>query len=733
MSILSNKLDLSDLVEGKDYATAQVIVKFKPGIQQTAINEINAFKQSLGASVQSTTKTLGIECWTITGCSVADVIATCSKNPLIEYAEPNYLLSINTTIPNDPNFNQLWGLNNTGQTGGTVDADIDAPEAWDISTGNKVVVGVIDTGVDYTHADLKDNMWTNPGETPGNGIDDDGNGYVDDYYGYDFINNDGDPLDDHSHGTHVAGTIAAKGNNGIGVIGVAPQAKIMALKIFNANGNTDSFSAIKAIEYSTTMGVKLTNNSWGGGGYSQTLYDAIAAAGKAGQLFIASAGNSGRNNDTNPSYPGSYNLDNIIAVANTNQNDQLSGTSNYGSTSVDLGAPGSSIYSTIPGGGYGTKSGTSMAAPHVSGVAALVMSQNPGLSYLDVKNKILNSVDPIPALQGKTVSGGRLNAYKALTGGTTPSLTFSGDDFDPNIDNTQWSNITGAIANSKFAGKGNSLFFSNNATRNANSIGADVSKGGSLSFDLIFGNGSNGGENADDGEDVVLEYSLDGGSKWTLLKSYDTEAYTKWTTISEAIPTAAQTSNTSFRWRQLTNSGVGFDEWGLDNIKIAQTPSVPSPIFGTPGDDELNIFKGSALVFAGAGNDRVDASAGKGNNRLYGGEGDDTLFASVNDRLFGEDGDDILFAGDGSSLLNGGDGADQFWIATADLPSTANKITDFEAGIDVIGLGGLGVTFADLGITQVGNDALIRTLNTDLAIITGIQASTLTSNSFVFV
>ena len=733
MSILSKKLDLSDLVEGKDYTTAQVIVKFKPGIQQTAINEINAFKQSLGASVQSTTKTLGIECWTITGCSVADAIATCSKNPLIEYAEPNYLLSINTTIPNDPNFNQLWGLNNTGQTGGTLDADIDAPEAWDISTGNKVVVGVIDTGVDYTHADLKDNMWTNPGETPGNGIDDDGNGYIDDYYGYDFINNDGDPLDDHSHGTHVAGTIAAKGNNGIGVIGVAPQAKIMALKIFNANGNTDSFSAIKAIEYSTTMGVKLTNNSWGGGGYSQTLYDAIAAAGKAGQLFIASAGNSGSNNDTNPSYPASYNLDNIIAVANTNQNDQLSGTSNYGSTSVDLGAPGSSIYSTIPGGGYSFKSGTSMAAPHVSGVAALLFSQNPGLSYLDVKNKILNSVDPIPALQGKTVSGGRLNAYKALTGGTTPPLKFTGDDFDPNIDNTQWSSISGAIANSKFAGKGNSLFFSNNASRNANSIGADVSKGSSLSFDLIFGNGSNGGEDADAGEDVVLEYSLDGGSKWTLLKTYDTEAYTKWTTISEAIPQVAQTSNTSFRWRQLTNSGVGFDEWGLDNIKISQTPSVPSPIFGTPADDELNIFKASALVFAGSGNDRVDASAGKGNNRLYGGDGDDTLFASVNDRLFGEDGDDILFAGDGNSLLNGGDGADQFWIATADLPSAANKITDFEAGIDVIGLGGLGVTFADLSITQVGNDALIRTLNTDLAMITGIQASTLTSNSFVFV
>ena len=160
---------------------------------------------------------------------------------------------------------------------------------------------------------------------------------------------------------------------------------------------------------------------------------------------------------------------------------------------------------------------------------------------------------------------------------------------------------------------------------------------------------------------------------------------------------------------------------------------MPSPIFGTPADDELNIFKASALVFAGSCNDRVDASAGKGNNRLYGGDGDDTLFASVNDRLFGEDGDDILFAGDGNSLLNGGDGADQFWIATADLPSAANKITDFEAGIDVIGLGGLGVTFADLSITQVGNDALIRTLNTDLAMITGIQASTLTSNSFVFV
>ncbi|MEQ9355156.1 S8 family serine peptidase [Coleofasciculus chthonoplastes] len=430
--------NLNSLVEGTDYLSGQVIVKLKSGIEST---QMQTLPETLQASVLESTNTLGTQLWQLNGLSVAQAISMYSNHPLIEYIEPNYTISLNTTIPNDSDFNQLWGLNNTGQTGGIPDADIDAPEAWDSATGNNIVVGVIDTGVDYTHPELINNMWTNPGEIPGDGIDNDGNGYVDDYYGWDFINNDNNPFDDEGHGTHVAGTIAAEGNNNSGVIGVAPNAQIMALKIFNSNGTTSLFSEIQAIEYAIMMGANLTNNSWGGGGYSQGLYDAIAAAGQAGQLFIAAAGNGGfdgigDNNDVTPHYPSNYDLDNIICVAATDDCDNLASFSNYGVTSVDLGAPGVDIYSTIPGGGYASYNGTSMATPHVSGVAALIWSQNPHLSASEVKNQILSTVDPISSLQGNTVTGGRLNANNALDN-PPPSPVFG------EIHGSKWNDIDG--------------------------------------------------------------------------------------------------------------------------------------------------------------------------------------------------------------------------------------------------------------------------------------------------
>ena len=344
--------------------------------------------------------------------------------PSVKFAEPDYLVHTSTT-PDDSSFSNLWGMHNTGQTGGSADADIDAPEAWNLQTGNSdVIVAVIDTGVDYDHADLAANMWKNPGETgvdsngnskETNGIDDDGNGFTDDVYGYDFINNDADPDDnDHYHGTHCAGTIGGVGNNGQGVAGVVWNVKMMAIKFLGPSGGYTS-DAILSVEYATDMGAHLSSNSWGGGGFSQALKDAIDDAGANGALFVAAAGNSGRDTDSSSHYPSSYTSGNVISVAATDHNDGLASFSNYGATSVDLGAPGVSIYSTAPDDSYRSLSGTSMATPHVSGVIALLLSEFSSESLGEIKNRLLSSGDSISSLSGNTVTGKRLNAYKALT------------------------------------------------------------------------------------------------------------------------------------------------------------------------------------------------------------------------------------------------------------------------------------------------------------------------------
>ena len=369
-------------------------------------------------------KRLGVilaELWKISGVTVEQAILRFQTDPRIEFIEPNYIVYANETTPGDPEFEDLWGMHNTGQTGGKIDADIDAPEAWDTQTDcRNLVVGVIDTGGDYNHPDLQPNIWTSPGEIAGNGEDDDGNGFIDDVHGWDFVNNDNNPMDDHFHGTHVSGSIAAAGNNDRGVIGVCWGGQIMALKFLDNGGSGTTADAIEAIEYATMMkrdfgvNIRLTNNSWGGGGYSQALYIAIRASQEADMLFVAAAGNSSSNNDRQPHYPSSFDLDGIIAVAATDHNDNLSSLSNYGQTSVDLGAPGLSILSTITGGNYAYLNGTSMATPHVSGVIVLAWSLNLQISNLEIKNTILNAVDPVDSLRGITVTGGRVNAYKAV-------------------------------------------------------------------------------------------------------------------------------------------------------------------------------------------------------------------------------------------------------------------------------------------------------------------------------
>ncbi len=362
---------------------------------------------------------------------VPQAIAKFRAMPGVVYAEPNYVVHTSTT-PNDPSFGLLWGMNNTGQTvngvAGTANADIKATAAWGIFTGDpNFVVADIDTGLNMTHPDIAANVWTNPGEIAGNGIDDDGNGHIDDIHGWNFVSGNNNPTDDNGHGTHTAGTIGAVGNNGVGVTGVAWQCKIVPLKFLNSAGSGYIADAVLAVQYCTGKGIKVSNNSWGGGGFSQSMYDAITAARSVNHLFIAAAGNSGLNIDSSPSYPASYNLDNIIAVAATDSRDLRASFSNYGAISVDIGAPGVNILSTY-GTGYAYLNGTSMATPHVTGVTVLVYGRNPTWSYSQVRTQILGTARPASSLAGITVTGGIVNAFAALGGSggnTAPSVSIS--------------------------------------------------------------------------------------------------------------------------------------------------------------------------------------------------------------------------------------------------------------------------------------------------------------------
>lgn len=616
------------VAEEAEYVPGEVLVKFKDSVDVRTMQDIHTFMK---AKKRREFKKHRIHHLKLSKeMSVEEAVRRYREDPNVEYAEPNYIVHM-AVIPGDTSFGQLWGLHNTGQSGGTPDADIDAPEAWDIETGNSndIVIAVVDTGVAYNHPDLVNNIWTNPDESVGDansdgfpgiaGVDDDGdglidedsdgrepwdagytndlvndddeNGYPDDIYGWDFVDEDGEPLDLNGHGTHVAGTIAAQGNNGQGITGVMWNARIMSVRFLGLTGSGSTADAILAIDYASDNGAQVMNNSWGGGGYSQALKEVIDAS-SAVMVFAAGNSDPGKNNDSSPFYPASYDSPHIISVAATDDDDNLAGFSNYGATTVDLGAPGVSIYSTIPqytygaptivydslgfesssgplpqqvwdrggtnstweittggkcisncledspGGNYsgdtwayyttpvnsfikgnrymlsfnwrgvlepgdwldiiyshngtswnwidyrtGTQPdftpysadytavaqtfdsfyfgfridsnssdisdgvyiddvkmtrediiidpdgytytnfrGTSMATPHVSGVAGLILADNPNLTNLQVKDLILNNVDPVPDLSCKVLTGGRLNAHKALLNPDPPNL-----------------------------------------------------------------------------------------------------------------------------------------------------------------------------------------------------------------------------------------------------------------------------------------------------------------------
>lgn len=352
---------------------------------------------------------------------------------------PNWAV-FTTAAANDSYARLQWAISN-----------MNLPAAWDHTTGrtdNQALVLVIDTGVDYSHPDLYANMWRNPGETPGNGIDDDRNGFVDDVHGINTITRTGDPFDDNGHGTHVAGIIAASGNNGRGIVGVNWNAKIVAAKFLSATGSGSVANAITALNYGIALkaaghNLVVTNNSWGGGSYSSALASAISAASNAGILFVASAGNSAANNDTTATYPANYDYPNVISVASITSSNTLSSFSNYGATAVDIAAPGSSIYSTYPNSRYASLSGTSMAAPQVSGLALLAQSVCDGkLSVAGMKTALLSGSTRNNNLKGfvkDTLSAngeGTVLSAKGLCPAETPTAIPSADPTQPSDTST---------------------------------------------------------------------------------------------------------------------------------------------------------------------------------------------------------------------------------------------------------------------------------------------------------
>lgn len=420
-----------DLYEGREAASRQVLVKFRSG-QEGRLGEVAAEMDIDNARQVGNDRVILMRSRSR---DVTQLVRALAQRPYVQYAEPDYILRAIAT-PNDPYFSLLWGMRNTGQTilgvTGVIGADIGAASAWDVSTGSSsVVVGVVDTGVDYNHQDLKDNIWSAPAPftvTVG------GRTFTCPAlsHGYNAIAGSCDPMDDNSHGTHVSGTIGAKGNNLTGVVGVNWTTSIMGLKFLDRNGSGSTSDAINAIEFAIEakahagVNVRVLSNSWGGGGSSQALLAEINKAGANNMLFVAATGNAASNNDTTPFYPANYSATNLIAVAAADNRDQLASFSNYGATSVHLGAPGVSIVSTILGGGYAYYDGTSMATPHVSGAAALLLSKC-GLTTADLRSNLLPTVVPITALAGKTTTGGRRNVFRAISacGAPTPDFTIT--------------------------------------------------------------------------------------------------------------------------------------------------------------------------------------------------------------------------------------------------------------------------------------------------------------------
>jgi subtilisin family serine protease len=411
----------------------ELLVRFKPNTPLAKIKQIAAANNDrVEDEIESVNGLISID--DLDDADVTGVVRQYQSMPDVEYAEANFQIALDDSVdrnsrpaafapnpvgaPNDPLFSDQWALNNTGQNGGTANAHIDALKAWAKTQGSaEVVVAVLDTGVDYTHKDLAENMWIRPANLPE--YADDELGTIDDLHGFDANANAGDPMDDNGHGTHCAGIIGAEGNNGEGISGINWNVKIMPLKFLGRGGFGDVKDAIESINYAIErkkagVNLRVINASWGSTQRSKALEDAIKAASDAGILFVAAAGNSSTDNDRRAHYPSNYDLPNVLSVAALDRNDKLASFSNYGAKTVHVAAPGREITSTWLGDQYREASGTSMAAPQVAGIAALILANEPKLSMAKLRERIMKSADPIDTLTGKVAVGGRLNAAKAL-------------------------------------------------------------------------------------------------------------------------------------------------------------------------------------------------------------------------------------------------------------------------------------------------------------------------------
>lgn len=602
---------------------------------------------------------------------------------------------------NDPGYTggMLWGM--LGDTGAVQNAyGSQANEAWaeGITGDTSSVVGVIDTGIDYAHPDLYLNIWLNQREIPANfrisladidaddlitfrdlngaanasyvldyngngridagdllndarwenGADEDGNGFRDDLIGWDFANNDNDPFDDNGHGTHVAGTIGGMGGNGVGVAGVNWEIQMVALKFLSASGSGSSTGAINAVNYFTDAAIRAsdaedfiaTNNSWGGGGYSAQLNEAIGRAAQQDILFIAAAGNSSRNNDVQATYPANYSTtamagyDAVVSVASLTNTGGLSSFSNYGATTVDIAAPGSAIYSTLPGGRYGTYSGTSMATPHVTGAVALYAAEHPDATAAEIRAALLSSAAATPSLGGMTLTGGRLDIGAFLD--TTPDLPAPIDVIAGNAATTAIL-AAGAAQASSIDFAGDQDWFRLTLTAGWRySFAMDATAGSSLDAYLrvLTANGQQ------------LAFNDDGSG------------------LNARLSFTATTSGTYFLSAQGDGTSTG-------SYSLTMTAAEADRVLnGTTRNDTLN---------GAGGNDSLNGQAG--NDRLLGFAGNDSLSGFTgNDTLDGGSGNDLLIGGAGRDVITGGAGADVFRFTTlGDSAVGANRdvITDF--------------------------------------------------------